>query len=112
MKNDVIIMNLDKPRVLKFGNKALKKIEKILNCKISKIEINELGIEELEKIVHAGLLHEDAELALEKVVDLLDEHMVFGNIIKTVTEGFLAAYGTNLEENPNEIRIVAENQES
>lgn len=94
MNNDLVIIELDKPRTLKYGIKALKTIEKIFNCKITKLDTTELGTDEIMKIILAGLAWEDADLTVEKLEDLIDTHTTFGVAINKMTEAIGNAFGT------------------
>jgi len=96
-KNNLVVIELDRARTLKFGNKALKKVEKVFGCKITNLKMNDLGIDEVEKLVLAGLEHEDKDLTLGMVSDLLDEHIIFGEALKLVTDAFTAAFRVKVD---------------
>jgi len=99
MNNDAIVVEFDRQRTIKFRRKELKMMEKVFGKKISKIAFDELGIDDLSKIIHLGLLHEDPELTLEKAEELIDEYPYFGILIKKVMEAFqIAMTGPKLPE--------------
>ena len=107
MNNDIILIKLDKERTLKFRRKELKLLEKSFGKKISKIDFSDLGIDDLTKIIHTGLLHEQPELTLEQAEELIDNSdMPFGDLIKAAMQAFsiaLAGPGTNDKE-PTQIK--------
>jgi len=100
MNNDTITIDLDKTRTLKFRRKELKLLEKALGNKISKFDPSELGIDELSKVIHIGLLHEDPELTFAKVEEMCDEYPYYGVLIQKAMEAFaLAMEGPKPPEN-------------
>jgi hypothetical protein len=107
MNNDLVVLDLDRLRTVKLSNKAMKLVEKTLGANINAIVsgLADLSMDEMTVIIHAGLLHEDKELTLSRVEDLLDEYCNFGDLIKTIVSAFKCALGTGLEpkkeENPN-----------
>jgi len=94
MNNDLVIIELDKSRELKFRRKELKILEKVLNAKISKINFSDFGIEELTKVIHTGLLHEDPSLTLEQIEELIDNStMTFGELSAASMDAFSISMG-------------------
>lgn len=91
--NDMVILELDKPREIKFGVKAMKLIEKLKKCKISNLSLDQLTTDELIQITHAGLV--DKSVTIEQLEDLIDEHTTIGNVILVISEGFQVAFGKN-----------------
>lgn len=76
--NDFVVFNLDRPRVLRLGHKALKMYQAMSGRKVDEFMSNGLDFEEMEQLAFCGLL-KDAQnngetLTLEKVEDLLDEY--------------------------------------
>lgn len=103
-KNDVVIINLDRPRELRYGHKALKTLLAMTGKDIESIDLENLDLEELEKYLYCGLLS-DAKangqtLALTDMEDLLDEAPSFGELINKMTEAIQKAMGSL--ESPNE----------
>lgn len=96
--NDVVIIELDKPRQIKYGIKALKVIEKLLECKITKINFNDIGIDEMLKLLFAGLSWEDKELTLESLEDLVENHSSFSEITSKLTEAITVAFGSKNDQ--------------
>ena len=114
VNNDVVAIELDKTRTLKFRRKELKLLEKVFNAKISKINFSELGIDDVTKIIHTGLVHEDSELTLEQTEDLIDNSSTsFGELTKAAMEAFSIAMGgkkeTNVAIGNDEIQLETKN---
>ena len=77
-KNDVVMLTLDRPRMIWFGHKALKTL-----CSMTGVTMNSIGelfnnptFEDLEKIMYCGLLtdakNHNEVLKLEEMEELLD----------------------------------------
>lgn len=92
--NDVVILELDKPREIKFGVKAIKIIEKIKKCKISNLNLDQLTVDELIQILHAGLI-DKSDVTIEQLEDLIDKYITVGKAIAIISEGFQVAFGKN-----------------
>lgn len=110
-KNDVVILNLDRPRMLWFGHKALKTLSAMTGKDIdATLQMEGLDLEALEKIMYCGLL-KDAKmnneiLKLEDMEDLLDE-VPFMEIVSKMQEAFDASFGNvSAEELKNAQRIA------
>lgn len=66
------ILDLDRPRRLKFGFKAIRLIrEKFGDREVS--DLMNMKVDEIPTVAWAGLIHEDAELTIEKTEALLEE---------------------------------------
>lgn len=92
MKHGVTI-NLDKPRTLRYGINALAKIEDLTNKPLVKLDLKNVGIKDLLIITYAGLCHEDSNLTIEKVGDIIDEYSSLGEIAEKVGEALTLAFG-------------------
>lgn len=75
--NPLVIINLDRPRVVRFGHKALKLLGVLSGKALEDVNANKFDLEELEKIMFCGLLADSVEhgenLKLEDMEDLLDQ---------------------------------------
>jgi hypothetical protein len=87
------ILNLDRPRRLKFGFKAIRLIrEKFGDREVS--DLMNMKVDEMSTVAWAGLIHEDQELTAEKVEALLDEKVgkdysvmdVIGILVEAIAE--------------------------
>ncbi|MHB8077428.1 hypothetical protein [Desulfosporosinus fructosivorans] len=105
MNNDLTVIKLDRERTLKFRRKELKLLEKTFGKKISKIEFEDMGIDDVTKMIHLGLLYEDSELTLEKAEELVDNSaMTFGEMMMAVMEAFkISMSGPNENNNKDAV---------
>lgn len=115
-KNDVVILNLDRPRELRYGHKAIKKLGALLGTDIdAALQMDGLDLEQLEKILYCGLLSDAKEhgetLTLEQMEDLLDKGN-FGENLAKMQEAFNAAFGNFGDSGKNSQGIAAEQKEN
>ena len=75
-----ITYELDRPRTLRYGMNALAKIEDITGKSLMSLDLASVSIKDLLAIVYAGLYHEDKELTLEQVGDLIDIYSSVSNL--------------------------------
>lgn len=70
----VVVVNLDKERHLKFNLNALILAEEITGKKLAELgeKKENFDLAFLRAMLYAGLKHEDKELTLEEVGDLID----------------------------------------
>lgn len=109
-KNDVVIINLDRPRELRYGHKALKKLMAMTGKGLETMDTESLDLEELEKVLYCGLLKDAQEngetLKLEEMEDLLDE-APFKEIMEKMQLAFQMAFG-DFGEEPKNSKGIAE----
>lgn len=88
--NNVVYIKLDRERELRYGHKALKTLTAITGKALTEMDMSSFDLEELEKIVFAGLLSDakkhGEKLTLEMMEDLLDEAPSFQYIADKVGE--------------------------
>ena len=94
-------VELDKVRNFRYGMKAISTIEKKFKKPISKVDFENMTMEEIATIIWAGLVHEDKNLTVEKVMDLIDEKGNLQQVMQVVSEAMSAAFGGK-EEGKNE----------
>jgi len=87
-------LQLDKTRNLRFGMKAMSLIETALGVKISKLNLSDIGINDLAVFIWAGLVHEDASLTIDSVMDLVDEYSSIPEISEKLSQAIEASTGT------------------
>jgi hypothetical protein len=94
--NDVIVIELDRPRVLRFGHKALKTYQALSGQSIEDIGKGGFSFDDIERLVYAGLLSDARShgetLTIEQVEDLLDDHDIQDTIDK-MSKALEAAFG-------------------
>ena len=86
-------IKLDKTRNLKYGMRALDRIEKKLERKLSQINLDDLSMEETAVVIWAGLVHEDNKLTVERVMDLVDEYSNLTEIGEHIGHAINGAFG-------------------
>ena len=75
-------IKLDRKRNVRFNLAAFKKFKELTGKSLLKFtKMTDLDEEETIALVYCGLMHEDNELTLEKVADMVDT----GNLIETLT---------------------------
>lgn len=88
-------IKLDREREVRLRNKAISQVEK--RFKRPFIELMQLGqklpVEEQLYILYAGLKHEDPQLTLERVEELVDEHLNLTQLMGAVASATMEAYG-------------------
>ena len=93
------MIKLDKPRFLRYGHKALKKLTAITGKTFDEINLDNFDLETLEIVLYCGLLSDAKEnnetIKLEDMEDLLDQADSYSDIISSMTKAFEAAFGTN-----------------
>lgn len=97
-KNDVVIIELDRPRELRFGHKALKRYQAISNKGIDELG-QDFSIDEIEKLMYCGLFSDAQKqgetLKLENMEDLLDETS-YEEIIEKMMKALKASFGDSI----------------
>lgn len=94
-------VELDKVRNFRYGMKAISIIEKKFKKPIAKVDFDNLTMEDTATIIWAGLVHEDKNLTVEKVMDLIDEKGNLQQVMQAMSEAMSAAFGGK-EEGKNE----------
>ncbi|WNF31636.1 hypothetical protein RI196_09965 [Aeribacillus composti] len=77
-------------------------IEKKLKKPISKIDFENMKMEDLAVMLWAGLVHEDESLTPEKVMDLVDEYSNLQKVTEAMSQAFQASMGNDSEANDGE----------
>lgn len=85
-------IQLDKIRNLRYGMVAISKMESALKMKMSKLDLSDLSMTEMAIILWAGLVHEDAKLTPEKVMELVDEHSTITEAMEMMSKAFEASF--------------------
>jgi hypothetical protein len=95
-KSDLVVINLDRPRFLRFGHKALKTLTSMSDIDISNMDMSDFKFEDIEKVFYCGLLSDAKEnnetLKLEDMEDLLD-HGDFKELFVKMQEAFEKSFG-------------------
>lgn len=93
------ILNLDRPRKLKFGFKASRLIREMFGKKDIEA-LRNMNVDEFAKVAYCGLVWDDETLTVEKVEELIDakipEAYTVTGIIKILSEAIAAHMGVSL----------------
>lgn len=81
VKDEFVYLELDRRRELKYSMKALKLLEqqyekpmiKLFDYVVEIIVNKDIKVDDVYKLIHAGLIREDPELTLEKTEDILEQ---------------------------------------
>jgi hypothetical protein len=106
-KNDVVIINLDRPREVRFGHKALKKLQAM------GVDIeggDDFNLDKLEEIMYCGLLSDAKDngeiLKLEEMEDLLDLARPYSQVMEKMQQALNIAFGQMETDSKNLQRVV------
>lgn len=95
-KNPMVVINLDRPRFVRFGHKAIKQLTKLTGKKLEQMDENDFDLADLEKIMWCGLqadaLENGETLKLEDMEDLLDTAESFGEIMNAMNKALENAF--------------------
>lgn len=90
-------IKLDKERLFKYGMKAISTLEKKFKKPVSKIDMDNMTMEETATLMWAGLVHEDRSLTPDKVMDLVDDYSDMRTALEITGEAFKGAFGVEDE---------------
>ena len=94
--NTLVVVNLDRPRFLRFGHKALKQLTKLTGKKLESMDENDFDLADLESIMWCGLQADAKEhnetLKIEDMEDLLDKAESFGELMAAMSKALDVAF--------------------
>lgn len=93
MAKPFVVVDLDRPRKLRFGMNQLAALEDALGVPVTELGNIKMGVKELRLILWAGLSWEDPSLTPEKVGELADEADL-SYLTEKVGEALTAAFGS------------------
>lgn len=96
-KNTEVVIHLDRPRFVRFGHRALKRLSALTGRNLNQsIKTEDFKLEDLEKIMYCGLLSDSKEnnevLKLEDMEDLLDLAPNFISVVNAMNEALENAF--------------------
>lgn len=95
-KNTMVVINLDRPRFVRFGHKALKQLGALTGKKLEQMDENDFDLADLEKIMWCGLQADAREhgedLKIEDMEDLLDSAGSFAEIMNAMNKALEQAF--------------------
>lgn len=90
-------ITLDKNRNVVLGFRAMQEFKNITGKSLTKINFEDDKSYDIEEIIpaifYAGLVHEDKELTLEKVTQLIDEHLGIKGAVALIPKIMQDAFG-------------------
>jgi len=89
--NDAVFLDLDRPRELRLGHKALKRFSALAGCSMEEMEEAFKDYDKMTCLIYVMLSQEDPSLTPEQVDDLLDGIPVY-KLIKTCSQAVAAAF--------------------
>lgn len=100
--NDLIFIELDRPRKLWCGHKALKTMTAMLGKSISELDMEHFNPDDIEVIMYALMQKDAAEhgevLDVEGIADLLD-NVKYSDVIKAMAQAIEAAFSDGSAKN-------------
>jgi hypothetical protein len=100
-----ISIKLDKIRKLKYTTNSLAELEDQLGYSLGRLDEHEIGFKTLIKMTWAGLIHEDPDLTLKEIGDLMDYSDV-NTIAEKIREALDLSMGMDKDTNKdNEKKI-------
>jgi len=94
--NKAVKIDADKERNLKFNYNALIMLEEEFGIDVNDMERN-MKLSDVRKLIYCGLLHEESDLTLEQVGDIIDEMLEkhgMEYVGQKIGEAFSKAFGT------------------
>lgn len=108
-KNDVVILELDKPRELRLGHKALKRFSALTGCSMQQLESEASRYDKMALLIYTMLSEDDPELTPEMVDDLIDQaerrrenRLRLKELMVAVSAAIQASFGDEDAETPED----------
>lgn len=108
-KNDVVILELDKPRELRLGHKALKRFSSLTGCSMKQMESEVQRYDSMALLIYTMLSEDDPELTPEMVDDLINQaerrgenRLRLKDLMVAVSAAIQAAFGDEDAEMPED----------
>ena len=88
----MVTIQLDKERNLFFGVRALREIQKKTGKNPYARDFwDQIDAESVSAVIWAGLLHEDKNLTVDQVEQLIDNNTTIGSALSKCTEAYIEA---------------------
>lgn len=91
-KNDVVVIELDKPRELRLGHKALKRFSALTGCAMTELDKVTAHYDKLSALIYVMLSEDDPDVTPETADELLDAAKL-SYIVNKASEAIEAAFG-------------------
>lgn len=100
MSKPFVVIELDKPRKLRYGMNQLALLEEVLQVPLTELGNIRFGVKELRLFLWAGLTWEDPKLTVEQVGELAD-NADMNYLVEKVGEALAASLGVEQEKKGN-----------
>jgi len=100
MAKQSVILELDRPRSLRFGLNALVRIEEMIGKPISRLDLDNISVKDMRTIIYAGLFYDDKNLTPEKVGELIDDFSDINTVAEKLSEAMTEAFGRKNGKKP------------
>lgn len=94
--NPIVFINLDRPRQLRYGHLALKKMSSLTGKTMFDITSDDFSLDELEVVLYCGLINDAEEhgetLELEHMERLLDKAPNYIHIVEAMNQAMEQAF--------------------
>ena len=88
-------VKLDKMRNFRYGMRSLALIERTLGKPLARLDFNAITVDEIMTVVWAGLVHEDKDLTVERLYDIVDDNNIpLNTIVDALQKAIGDAYGS------------------
>ena len=105
-RNDVVIIELDRPRTLRLGHKALKRFSALTECSMTEMEAAVQRYDKMATLIYVMLSEEDPDLTPSQVDDLLDKKSI-KEISEACSKAIEAAFADeNAEEDGDPLQAA------
>lgn len=100
-RNDVVMIDLDKPRALKFTYSGLKKLSAVTGKTIAEIEqgVATIDYDLIEEMVHVGL--NDDSVTIHDIPAMIDQAPHMGHILEQLNLAWRVAWGVPTDGGDN-----------
>ncbi len=93
MAKPFVLLELDRPRKLRFGMNSLIMIEELTGKSLVNMDMTAIGFKDIRAIIYAGLYADDKTLTPDQVGDLIDEYSDIQTVSAKLEEAFTASFG-------------------
>ncbi len=100
--NTTVILELDRPRELRCGHKALKMFSALTECAMDDLQNEVRRYDKLTTLLYCMLHADDPSVTPEQVDDWLDKQPKLAPVIKAIAEAARAAFDDEDDDAPGD----------
>lgn len=108
-KNDTVIIELDKPRELRLGHKAMKRFSALTGCSMQQMQDEIQRYDRMAQLVYVMLSEDEPDLTPEEVDELIDRAerrkvspLRLKDLVVAVSSAIQAAFADEDAEGPED----------